>query len=158
MRNLAQVVVTITVALFCVLHAHGAESDCVAGLDLDEVVQEALPEGNSQEGWSVGGTWKPDRAPVAIAEQLDKIPEYPSHVVMEFEFPKPISSLEMFRSDLCDALELALKQSCESVARNNRHLACTFTTRAAGRSGAVEVLPDTPELGKWTLIIVADEW
>jgi len=157
MRHSAVLLVTAAL-LFAGCSPRDSDPTCVAALDLETLVHDALPENFPIGGTSSSGTWIPKNPSPALAEQLEEIPTYPSHVAMEFHFPQGIFEFEDFHYTLCDSIEQELTTSCGSVERNDRYLACTFKTRSRGRIGYVEILPDTPELAERTLIVVADEW
>ena len=130
---------------------------CLAKLDVEDAVHEALSPRAQTLLTGVGGTWHLDDT-----ERVPEWPEqpwYPHHSVFEFSFRGDIPDLEEDRHTLCDVLASRLETSCDEVVeRSDRLLACVFLVRSGEYDGTLDVLPDEVEPSRRALIVVVNEW
>ena len=159
MRFLTVLTLVLQMIFVSVAVAEDGKAGCVGTLKIERLVSRALPDGHlALGGGFVNNSHHLDVGlPPEVSLPLDN-PKYPVHSVIEFRFEPELDEPEEYRSRLCDAVEVALTASCDSVGRSTRLLTCSFRTESSYGKGTVDILPESEEASAFFVIVVANEW
>lgn len=136
---------------------------CVKRLNVHRLIPEVVPSSVRTQSWKSEGIGDLEKIHPDAQRVRDKFgvptpPVYPYHSTHQFRFSLEAGHVTQVFGDLCDRIESALTESCDSVRREDLWMSCSFWTRNKGLHGTFDVLPADEEAARRVLIVVASEW